>query len=103
MTPSHWDRTQDGELTESSLTAKLEALGYTVTRYVYPPGTDFPDHAHAVDKIDAVISGRFELTIDRKRVVLRAGDWLRVPRGAVHSARVLGDEPVVSLDAMRYT
>ena len=29
------------------------------------------------------------------------GDWVVVPRGAVHSARVLGDEAVVSLDAVR--
>jgi len=29
------------------------------------------------------------------------GDALAVPAGTVHSAEVLGDEPVVSLDAVR--
>ena len=33
--------------------------------------------------------------------VLEAGNCLAVPRGAVHSAEVVGDEPVVSLDATR--
>jgi quercetin dioxygenase-like cupin family protein len=103
MTTEHWGRAQGSKLTESALAAKLDALGHTAARCVFPPGTDFPDHTHAADNIDAVLSGRFELTIHRKRAVLRAGDWLRVPRGVVHSARVLRDEPVVSLGAVRYT
>jgi quercetin dioxygenase-like cupin family protein len=54
-----------------------------------------------VDKIDAVVSGRFRLTLEGESVVLEAGDSIEVPRGAVHSAEVVGDEPVVSLDAVR--
>jgi mannose-6-phosphate isomerase-like protein (cupin superfamily) len=34
-------------------------------------------------------------------VILEAGDCLHVPRGAEHSAEVVGDEPVVSLDGVR--
>ena len=34
-------------------------------------------------------------------VILEAGDCLVVPRGAKHGAGVIGDEPVVSLDATR--
>jgi len=33
--------------------------------------------------------------------VLRAGDWIDVPRGVTHNAMVIGDEPVISLDAVR--
>jgi mannose-6-phosphate isomerase-like protein (cupin superfamily) len=36
-----------------------------------------------------------------KTVVLEAGDCLAVPRGEIHSAEVVGDQPVVSLDAIR--
>jgi len=36
-----------------------------------------------------------------KAVVLKAGDFLAVPRGISHSAEVVGDQPVVSLDAVR--
>lgn len=97
----HWDTKQDGTLSEQTLRAKLEARGYQVTRYVYPPGTVFPPHRHGVDKIDAVLSGRFKMRMQGKAVVLKAGDFLAVPRGISHSAEVVGDQPVVSLDAVR--
>jgi len=80
---------------------KLESEGYLVARHTYPPGTHFPEHAHDVDKIDAVISGRFRLVIGGHLAVLTPGDWVAVPRGVRHSATVVGDDPVVSLDAAR--
>jgi quercetin dioxygenase-like cupin family protein len=87
--------------TEGELRAKLESKGYLVSRYVYPPATHFPDHEHPIDKIDAVLSGRFRMVLNGQEVVLGPGDSLEVPRGTVHSAEVLGEEPVVSLDATR--
>ncbi|HHB12249.1 MAG TPA: cupin domain-containing protein [Chromatiales bacterium] len=101
MQLEHWDEAADGPLSESAMRRKLEALGYSVTRYVYPPGTYFPDHTHAVDKIDGVLAGRFRMTLHGETVVLEAGDMLYVPAGAVHSAEVVGPEPVVSLDAVK--
>jgi len=96
-----WDPATDGKLNEAGMRCKLESLGYRVTRYSYPPGTFFADHMHGVDKIDAVLSGRFRMTMGGRSVVLEAGDMLTVPRGAVHSAEVVGTETVVSLDAIR--
>lgn len=101
MRVEHWDEQRDGLLTENAMRRKLEAMDFRVTRYVYPPGTYFPAHIHDVDKIDAVLAGHFELVLDGESVVLRAGDCLAVPAGCRHSARVLGDEAVVSLDAER--
>lgn len=96
-----WNASLDGEFSESSLRAKLESLGYRVARYVYPPGTVFPDHTHGVDKVDAVVSGRFRLVIGGHVAVLGVGEWVDVPRGVVHNAAVIGDEPVVSFDAVK--
>ena len=101
MDIQHWDVESEGELTEEKLRRKLVDRGYHVTRYVYPRGTYFPDHTHDVDKIDAVFAGRFRLTMEGQSVVLEAGDCLAVPRGTVHSAEVVGDESVVSLDAVK--
>lgn len=98
----HWNAAIDGELGEASLREKLRRRGYHATRYQYPPGTVFPDHTHGVDKIDAVLTGRFRMRMAGASVILEAGDCLVVPRGAVHSAEVVGPEPVVSLDAVRY-
>lgn len=87
--------------TEAALRRELEERGYRVSRYVYPPGTRFPDHTHDRNKIDAVVSGRFRIVLEGEEIVLGPGDCVEVPRGAVHSAEVLGEEPVVSLDAVR--
>ena len=101
MNVEKWIPAREGPLTEESLRKKLEKRGYQVSRYVYPPGTVFPDHRHEIDKIDGVLSGRFRMTIQGKTLILEAGDCLAVPRGTIHSAAVVGDEAVVSLDATR--
>ena len=97
----HWNIAIDGELNEAAMRKKLQAKGYHVTRYVYPAGSYFPDHSHEEDKIDAVLSGRFKMVMPGESVILEAGDTLVVPKGTVHSAEVVGDEQVVSLDAVR--
>lgn len=101
MGVEHWDEKRDGPLSEQAMRRKLEQLGYDVSRYVYPAGTRFPGHTHGVDKIDGVLAGRFRMTLGAETVVLEPGDCLFVPRGAIHSAEVVGDEPVVSLDATK--
>jgi quercetin dioxygenase-like cupin family protein len=102
LTVEHWDSAAEGALSEAALRSKLERRGYVVTRYVYPPGTRFPEHVHDVEKTDAVLSGRFMMSMAGQSVILEAGDTLLVPKGAVHSAQVVGSEPVISLDAVRY-
>jgi quercetin dioxygenase-like cupin family protein len=102
MNLEHWDHERDGPLDEAALTRKLQRLGYSVTRYVYPPGTYFPPHSHRTDKIDAVLSGVFRMTLEGTSLELTAGDWLMVPAGVLHSAEVIGELPVVSLDAVRH-
>jgi quercetin dioxygenase-like cupin family protein len=101
MNVERWDSELDGPPTEATLSARLEEKGFRVSRYVYPAGTIFPEHNHSIDKIDAVLSGRFRIVIKDLDVILEAGDHIYVPRGTVHRAEVVGDEPVVSLDATR--
>lgn len=80
---------------------KLERRGYYVSKYVYAPGMRFPPHSHDEDKIDGVLSGQFRISAGGRSLILGPGDCLPVPAGAVHSAEVIGDESVVSLDAVR--
>lgn len=98
---THWSSEIHGELSEQSMTALLKSMGYRINCYIYSPGTFFPDHDHNVDKIDAVLSGRFRISMENRAYILEAGDWLEVPRGVVHSAEVLGDQSVISLDAIK--
>ena len=101
MAVHRWNVALDGEFSEAALRRKLEAQGYSVARYVYLPGTVFPDHKHGVEKVDAVVSGAFRLIIGGHVAMLGPGEWVDVPRGVTHNATVIGDDPVVSLDAVR--
>lgn len=97
-----WDEANWGPLTEANMRRKLEAEGYSVASYTYPPGTVFPDHRHPFDKKDAVLQGRFKIRMQHEEVILEPGDMIEVPAHSVHSAEVVGQKPVVSLDASRY-
>lgn len=101
MAVHRWNETNDGPFSEAALRRKLESAGYLVARYTYAPGTTFPDHVHEIDKIDAVVSGRFRMVVAGHLAMLGPGDWVEVARGVRHSATVIGNQPVVSLDAIR--
>ncbi|MBK5938516.1 cupin domain-containing protein [Halochromatium roseum] len=101
MQIEHWHSDQDGPLTELALRHKLERRGYKVSRYVYSPGMFFPAHDHADDKIDAILSGCFRITMQGQEAVLEAGDVVVIPKHMMHTAEVVGDEPVVCFDAVR--
>ena len=51
--------------------------------------------------MDAVVSGRFRITMEGDPVVLCPGDAVYVPHGVPHSAKVVGNEEVLSLDAVK--
>lgn len=96
-----WNTETEGICSEIALREKMESRGYEVTRYVYSPGVIFPNHSHQVDKLDAVVSGRFRIRMGGAEEILEAGDMLEVPYGMIHSAEVIGDMSVVSLDGIK--
>lgn len=102
MKVQKWNPDAEGPLSEPALIHKLEKLGYCCTCYTYPPGTVFQEHSHEIDKIDAVLSGKFKLSMAGKSVTLEAGDYLLVPKNMIHRAEVIGDESVVSIDAVKH-
>ena len=97
-----WDQSKWGPLNEENMRRKLMAEGYsTVACYSYSMGTVFPDHTHSMDKKDSVLEGEFLITLEGEEFLLRAGDSIEVPANAVHSAQVVGEKAVVSLDAVK--
>ena len=48
-------------------------------------GSVLPEHSHHHEQVAHVLSGEFELTVDGKSQVLRAGDVAVIPSNAVHS------------------
>lgn len=99
--PIPWNESEDGKLSSDAMREKLERMGCTVMSYTYPPGCSFAPHTHGVDKIDGVLSGCFRMTMLGESVILHAGDMLAVPKGVLHSAEVVGDVPVISLDGIK--
>jgi quercetin dioxygenase-like cupin family protein len=88
----------DGPLTEKRLMRAMEFEGYDVLVYTYRAGTVFPEHRHAQAKCDAVLEGVLRVTADGQTFDLRQGDRLYVPAGMPHTAEVIGEKTVVSLD-----
>jgi len=100
MEVEHWNENW-GVLNEQNMKNKLENEGFSVVVYTYLPGTYFPEHSHSIDKKDTVISGQFRMTAMGKEFILGPGDMLLVPANIVHTAEVIGKNPVVSLDATK--
>jgi len=62
-------------------------------RVDFAAGSSFPRHSHPGEEIIYVLRGTLEYQIDgQPPVVLKAGDVLFVPYGAVHAARNVGTD-----------
>jgi quercetin dioxygenase-like cupin family protein len=88
----HWD-------SEVEMILDMHERGFLPQRYTYPPGTYFPPHTHDQEKIAAVFSGELRIVMVDETIILKAGDGILVPKGVVHSADVVGEQSVVSVDA----
>ncbi|TNN08703.1 cupin domain [Schistosoma japonicum] len=97
----HWDELVDGQLTLENMLKMLKSEGCSCINYKFKPGTDFPEHTHDEDKVDCIVSGQLSFTMYGKEIILGPGDRLEVPRNVPHSARVIGQSPVVFVDATR--
>jgi len=72
--------------------------GFSVFQWSDQPGRIYGKHMHADDQSHWVVSGRLELMVEGYGTfVLEAGDRDFMPAGTYHSARVLGDEPILYL------
>src|SRR5688500_15905683 len=72
----------------------------SMVRYVYQPGTVFPQHHHPEEQFTLVISGQIEFTVAGDTITLQAGDSAIIPSGIAHGARVVGDQTVETYNAL---
>jgi mannose-6-phosphate isomerase-like protein (cupin superfamily) len=76
----------------------LVSEGYGVYQWCDRVGAGYGNHMHGEDQSHWVISGTLEITVEKVGTfVLEAGDRDHMPAGTYHSARVIGNEPVVYL------
>jgi mannose-6-phosphate isomerase-like protein (cupin superfamily) len=72
--------------------------GYRVFEWTDSPGISYPLHHHDNDQSHWILSGTLELDVEGFGTVrLDAGDRDFMSAKTYHSARVIGDEPVVYL------
>ncbi len=72
--------------------------GYRVFQWCDRPGMMYGMHKHGEHQSHWIVSGSLEITIQSVGVVvLQAGDRDFMPAETYHSARVIGDEPVLYL------
>jgi quercetin dioxygenase-like cupin family protein len=76
----------------------MNAEGYSVYQWSDRAGAVYSEHFHSNDQSHWIISGSLELTVrDVGVFVLNASDRDFMPANTYHSAKVVGNEPVVYL------
>ena len=73
--------------------------GYLIGIFKWDPGAGYPMHTTPTVDVGFVLSGKLELILEKDKTILNPGDCF-VMRGAVHSWKVLGDEPGVFIGLM---
>ena len=97
------ERWDGSELPEAHVLRKrMEAEGYSVFESRDAAGTSYGLHSHAEDQSHWIVSGELELRVGYETYTLRAGDRDFLSANTVHSAFVLGDEPVNYLIGAKY-
>lgn len=82
----------------AALRYQLGNEGYNVYQWCDRPGMVYGVHKHEEDQSHWVVTGSLELSILNVGVfVLGPGDRDFMPAGTYHSARVVGDQPVLYL------
>lgn len=93
---SRLDKTEPPDSNE--FRKQMESENYSVFQWSDSAGASYSQHFHSNVQSHWIISGSLELTIrDVGVFVLNAGDRDFMPANTYHSAKVLGDEPVVYL------
>lgn len=72
----------------------------TMVRYVYAPGSVFPEHQHPQEQITTVLTGRIEFDIAGQHAVFGPGDTGVIPGDTPHGARVIGEETVETINSL---
>ena len=80
------------------LRLRLTQENYEVFQWCDNPEMVYGNHMHAEDQSHWIISGTLEIAVEQVGTFeLNAGDRDFLPAGAYHSARVIGEEPVMYL------
>ena len=66
-------------------------IGYITVK----KGAILPEHSHPHEQITQMVSGEFEMSIDGKTQILKAGSITVIPSHVVHGAKALTDCEII--------
>ncbi|MGF1552405.1 MAG: cupin domain-containing protein [Paracoccaceae bacterium] len=76
------------------LARHAETGAYCLVEATFAPGMGPPPNRHpGEDEGCYVVEGRFAFSVDGEERIVEAGEWVKVPDGAVHAFRNAGDGP----------
>jgi mannose-6-phosphate isomerase-like protein (cupin superfamily) len=72
--------------------------GLVVFNWLTPSLPEIPPHSHDFDQLALILSGSTEFDVAGRRYTVSSGEFLYIPRGALHSIRVVGERDVLNID-----
>ena len=88
------------EAKELLLKGKVKLLhsdNITVAEWEFEAEADLPEHSHPHEQITKVLSGKFELTVEGKSIIMEAGDSIIIHPDEVHSGKSITSSKVMDI------
>lgn len=98
--PTNWSDIPKDEVYPGITRQVLHGEKQTMIRYVYAPGSVFPEHHHPQEQITTVLTGQIEFTVGGETVRFGPGDTGVIPGDVPHGATVIGDETVETINSL---
>ena len=86
-----WDRIEREQLSPTFARQVIHTDTMTVARVFLKQGCSVPLHSHDNEQISIIESGSLKFVVDGQETVVRAGEILRIPAHAPHSAEAQED------------
>jgi unsaturated pyranuronate lyase len=86
-----WDEIPLDKVTELVARKVIAGAQQTLTQSYVKKGAIVPQHAHGTEQLLYVLQGALRTLVDGEEALVREGDVLQVPAGALHQAEALDD------------
>jgi len=96
-----WTKEPGNEVVPGDVIWAVTGDNVQVIRAEMAPGSDFSIHTHHHEQILVVLEGTLRFTVGGEEQDVLAGGVIHAPSGVPHGGRVVGDERVVTIEALQ--
>jgi quercetin dioxygenase-like cupin family protein len=104
MTSSYfhdWTGSDGTEVVPGDVIWSVTGQRVQVIRAEMAAGCDFPPHVHDHEQIIVVLEGQLMFSVGGEERLVARGQVIHAPPGVPHGGRVVGDERVVTIEALQ--